>query len=123
MQWLAVAVGGAVGAVARHGLWLVTTRQYGASFPWGTFAVNVIGCFLIGAAFVAFDEHPSQPTLRALLMTGVLGGFTTFSAFALDVHGLAEAGFAWRAATYAVATVALCLAGCWLGAALVRRLL
>ena len=123
MQWLAVAVGGAFGAVARHGLWLATTKAFGAAFPWGTFVVNVIGCALIGAVFVAIDEHPSEPALRALLMTGVLGGFTTFSAFALDAHGLTEAGFPERAALYVVASVLLCLGGCWLGAALARRLI
>ena len=123
MQWLAVAVGGAFGAVARHVLWLATTKAFGAAFPWGTFVVNVIGCALIGAVFVAIDEHPSEPALRALLMTGVLGGFTTFSAFALDAHGLTEAGFPERAALYVVASVLLCLGGCWLGAALARRLI
>ena len=122
MQWLAVAVGGAFGAVARHGLWLATTRVAGgAAFPWGTFVVNVLGCAAIGVAFVLLDERPSSPTLRALLMTGVLGGFTTFSAFALDAHGLTEAGFPGRAAVYVTASVLLCLAGCWLGAALARR--
>ena len=123
MQWLAVAVGGAFGAVARHGLWLATTRALGSDFPWGTFVVNGLGRALIGAVFVAIDEHPSQPTLRALLMTGVLGGFTTFSAFALDAHGLTEAGFPGRAAVYVAASVALCLGGCWLGAAAARRLI
>jgi CrcB protein len=122
MQWLAIAAGGALGAVARHGLWLATTRTAGSGFPWGTLAVNVLGCALIGAAFVALDEHPSTPTLRALLMTGVLGGFTTFSAFALDAHGLTEAGFPGRAAAYVAASVALCLAACWIGAAAARRL-
>lgn len=123
MQWLAVAVGGAAGALARHGLWLATTRTFGSNFPWGTFVVNVIGCALIGAVFVAIDEHPSEPTLRALLMTGLLGGFTTFSAFALDAHGLTEAGFPGRAAVYVAASVLLCLGGCWFGAALARRLI
>ncbi len=123
MQWLAVAVGGAFGAVARHGLSLATTKAFGAAFPWGTFVVNVIGCALIGAVFVAIDEHPSAPALRALLMTGVLGGFTTFSAFALDTYGLTEAGYPARAALYVAATVLVCLGGCWLGAALARRLI
>lgn len=121
MQWLAVAAGGAIGAVARHGLWLVTTRVTGAAFPWGTLLVNVLGCAAIGAAFVLLDERPSSPTLRALLMTGVLGGFTTFSAFALDAHGLTEAGYPGRAVGYVAASVLVCLAACWLGAALTRR--
>jgi fluoride exporter len=122
MQWLAIAVGGAAGAMARHGLWLGTTKLFGSAFPWGTFVVNVIGCALIGVVFVAIDEHPSEPELRAFLMTGVLGGFTTFSAFALDAHGLTEAGYPARAALYAVASVGSCLAACWLGAAMARRL-
>lgn len=119
--WIAIAIGGAAGAVARHGLWLATTRAFGAGFPWGTFAVNAIGCALIGVLFVALEEHPSAPTLRALLMTGVLGGFTTFSAFALDAHNLAEAGQPGRAALYVAASVLVCLAACWFGAALARR--
>lgn len=122
-QWLAIAAGGALGALARHGLWLGATRAFGASFPWGTLAVNVVGCFAIGVVFVALDEHPSAPTLRALLMTGVLGGFTTFSAFALDAHGLTEAGFPDRAALYVASSVLVCLAACWFGAALARRIL
>lgn len=121
MQWFAIAAGGAVGAMARHGLWLATTKAFGAAFPWGTLLVNLLGCAAIGVAFVLLDERPSSPTLRALVMTGVLGGFTTFSAFALDAHGLAEAGFPARAAGYVLTSVAVCLAGCWLGAALARR--
>jgi len=114
MQWLAIVAGGAVGALARHGLWLATTRAFGAAFPWGALAVNLLGC-------IALDERPSDPNLRALLMTGVLGGFTTFSAFALDAHGLTEQGAPLRAATYVASSVVLCLGGCWLGAALARR--
>jgi len=122
MQWLAIAVGGAVGAVTRHGLTLATARVVGTTFPWGTLLVNLLGCAAIGVAFVLLDERPSSPTLRALLMTGVLGGFTTFSAFALDAHGLTESGSPGRAAGYVLASVVLCLAGCWLGASLARRL-
>jgi CrcB protein len=122
MQWLAIAAGGALGAVARHGLSLATARALGAGFPWGTLAVNVLGCLAIGVAFAVLDARPSDPTLRAFVMTGVLGGFTTFSAFALDAHGLTEAGFPGRAAAYVAASVALCLAACWIGAAAARRL-
>lgn len=123
MHWLAVAVGGAIGAVARHGLSLATTRLLGAGFPWGTLLVNLLGCAAIGVAFVLLDERPGSPTLRALLMTGLLGGFTTFSAFALEAHGLAETGALGRATGYVLASVLLCLAGCWLGIALARRLI
>jgi CrcB protein len=123
MQWLAVAVGGAAGAVARHGLSLATTKLFGAAFPWGTLLVNLLGCAAIGVAFVLLGERPGSPTLRALVMTGLLGGFTTFSAFALETHALAEAGSPGRAAGYVLASVALCLAGCWLGVALARRLI
>ena len=66
MQWLAIAVGGAVGAVTRHGLTLATARVVGTTFPWGTLLVNLLGCAAIGVAFVLLDERPSSPTLRAL---------------------------------------------------------
>jgi len=121
MQWLAIAAGGAFGAVARHGLTLATARVAGSGFPWGTLLVNVLGCAAIGVAFALLDARPSDPTLRAFVMTGVLGGFTTFSAFALDAHGLAEQGAPGRAAVYVTASVVLCLAACWLGAAAARR--
>ncbi len=121
---LAVAAGGAVGAVAR---WLVTgslDRWLGAAFPFGTLAVNVLGSaamgVLVGAAAHAWSPSPE---LRAALAAGVLGAFTTFSAFALDVVVLAERG-AWLAACgYVAASVVLSIVGLVGGLYAVRWLL
>jgi fluoride exporter len=90
---LAVAAGGAAGSVAR---WLVVLgcgRLCGAGFPWGVFAVNVAGSFLMGLAVGLLARFsPASEATRLLLATGLLGGFTTFSSFSLDAVGLAERG-------------------------------
>jgi CrcB protein len=118
--WLAVALGSALGGVARHGIARLWPMVPGA-WPVATMSVNIAGSFAIGllAAFMARD---SGETARLFWMTGVLGGFTTYSAFALETVTLASAGAAGRAALYVAATVALCLvaavAGRTLGLAL-----
>jgi CrcB protein len=118
--WLAVALGSALGGVARHGIARLWPMVPGA-WPVATMSVNIVGSFAIGllAAFMARD---SGETARLFWMTGVLGGFTTYSAFALETVTLASAGAAGRAALYVAATVALCLvaavAGRTLGLAL-----
>jgi CrcB protein len=118
--WLAVALGSALGGVARHGVARLWPMVPGA-WPVATMSVNIVGSFAIGllAAFMARD---SGETARLFWMTGVLGGFTTYSAFALETVTLASAGAAGRAALYVAATVALCLvaavAGRTLGLAL-----
>ena len=121
---LAVATGGAVGAVVR---WLVTGafgQWFGAAFPVGTLVVNVLGSAAMGV-LVGAAEHAWSPgpELRAALAAGVLGAFTTFSAFALDVIVLAERG-AWLAAGgYVAASVALSIVGLVGGLYAVRWLL
>ena len=110
---LAVAMGGAIGAVGRH----LVTRQFlhlfGTGFPWGTLAVNIIGSVVLGALV----------EVRAFLITGLLGGFTTFSAFSLDIAILYERGEGFIAAGYAAASVALAFAGLFLGLSGTRALL
>ena len=84
--WLAVGVGGAIGAMARHAVGAASLRLLGPNFPWGTLTVNVAGSLAMGlfiAWLVAREPHTS--VMRAFVATGVLGGFTTFSTFALDV--------------------------------------
>jgi fluoride exporter len=101
-----VAIGGAIGAVLRH------LTGLALSFPFGTLAVNVVGSFAIGVLWVGLaDRGPWSP----LLVTGILGGFTTFSAFSLDTLRLVEAGRASAAGIYVLASVALSLAACALG--------
>ena len=118
---LAVAAGGAIGASARYllvgglGLWL------GAGFPVGTLAVNALGSFMMGVLIevTALVWSPS-PELRALLVVGVLGSFTTVSAFSLDVLALFERGAGGLAGLYLAASVTLSLAGIYAGMRLLR---
>ena len=101
-----VALGGAIGATARYMAGALATRIAGRGFPWGTLTVNVVGSFLMGALVVALAERFGN-RLAPFLMTGVLGGFTTFSTFSLDVATLVERGRPGAAAGYALASVAL----------------
>jgi CrcB protein len=119
-----VAVGGAAGSVCRYLLGLWTVRQFGGNFPWGTLAVNIIGSFAIGLlAELIARRLDSSPEMRLLLITGFLGGFTTFSAFSLDVIGLFERGSIIAAASYVIASVAISLCAVFAGLALARAML
>ena len=118
---VAVAIGSALGGVARYGLSGVVDRSIGETFPWGTLVVNVTGSVLIGlfAAVTAPDGRVLvSPVTRQLWIPGIFGGFTTFSAFSLQTLSLAQDGEWLRAGANVVLTLALCLAGVWLGAAL-----
>lgn len=108
-----IALGGALGSVLRY----LAVAAVGA--PWGTAVVNVLGSLVIGAAFVLLDTRAGW---QLFLMTGVLGGFTTFSAFSLDALKLIQAGQTLQAAGYVLASVALSLAAVALGVALARSL-
>ena len=118
---LLVALGGALGAVARYLTGLAALRLIGAGFPWGTLAVNVAGSFAMGLLAVTL-AHVGQTRLAPLLMTGFLGGFTTFSAFSLDALTLWERGDALAAAAYVAASVILSLAALAAGLTLARSL-
>jgi CrcB protein len=111
MNWIAVAIGGALGAMARYG---VSTLVFDASsqrFPYATLSVNVLGSFLIGILFVLIVEKSLlPPEMRSILMVGFLGAFTTFSTFSLDALGLWQNGHLLLALVYALGTVVLCLA-------------
>lgn len=116
---LAVAAGGALGSVGRYLASSALAHALGAAWPWGTLAVNVAGGFAIGAlAGLMAARWSVSPELRGFLITGVLGGFTTFSAFSLEVMLLIERQAWGSAATYVVASVALSLvaafAGLWI---------
>ncbi len=116
---LQVALGGALGASARYMTGIATARLLGKGFPWGTLTVNIVGSFLMGVLVVAL-LHLSANRYAPLLMTGVLGGFTTFSAFSLDAITLYERGQGALAAVYVAGSVILSLAALLAGLTLAR---
>ncbi len=125
ITWLMVALGSAVGGVTRYGVGLLVARAVGASFPWGTLLINVVGSFVIGfygALTLADGPAPASVEMRALVMVGFCGGFTTFSSFSLQTVDLLQAGETAAAACYVAGSVALCLAGAFLGYWLAARL-
>lgn len=116
-----IAAGGAVGSAARYGLNLGLSRLHAQSFPWGIFAVNVLGSLAMGVLVALFARKwPEGETLRLALTTGFLGGFTTFSAFSYDAVALIERGEMGTAAFYVLASVGLSVLACFLGLWLVR---
>ncbi len=120
---LAIAAGGAIGAVGRHYVGVCALRWLGTAFPYGTLAVNVAGSFLMGVLVGLMAAKWSVGAeLRAFLTVGVLGGFTTFSAFSLDFATLVERGETALAAGYVAASVILALAGIFAGMHLTRAL-
>ncbi len=121
MPVLLVFLGAGMGGVLRYVSGLVAAAWVGAAFPWGTFAINVIGCLMIGicARTLPFDPDRMHP-LRLLVMTGVLGGFTTYSSFSLEAVGLWQRGDAGQALFYTFGTLVLCIAGAAIGLSLGR---
>lgn len=119
---LLVALGGAVGSVARYAAGLVAVRLFGSGFPVGTLFVNVTGSFLIGLGLETLARRfGSSQELRLLLLTGVLGGYTTFSTFSLDTLSLYERGEVALAFVYVLTSVLLGLAAVAAGLALGRQ--
>jgi CrcB protein len=121
MGFLIVFLGAGIGGALRHGVNLAAARQFGFGFPFGTAIVNVLGSFLIGlfAGYFAFRTGYSQHT-RLFLTTGLLGGFTTFSAFSLDAALLLERHSYWLAAGYIAGSVGISLISLFFGLALFR---
>lgn len=118
-----VAAGGAIGAAARYGVNVWSGRLFGDAFPWHTLSVNVLGCFIMGLLVGAMALRLNVGNeLRAFLTTGILGGFTTFSAFSLDFALLVERKALTAAGFYAAGSVLLSLAAIFAGLALVRAL-
>jgi CrcB protein len=116
--WIAVAVGGALGSMARFWLTGAMTALTGPRFPWGTLLINVLGSFVIGlvASITLTPARVSMhPDIRIFLMTGVCGGFTTFSAFSLQTLDLLQTGDVAPAFGYAISSVVLCVAGTYCG--------
>ena len=122
--WMAVAAGGAVGAVARNGVSRAAMHLLGPNFPWGTLTVNVLGSFAMGF-FVVWLAHrePATPALRAFLTVGMLGAFTTFSTFSLDVVTLYRDRTLMIAGAYILASLILSVGGLFAGLAAGRHIL
>jgi CrcB protein len=118
MSYLWVALGGALGSVARYATATVAFRLFGAGFPWGTLIVNAAGSFAIGC-LVTLVTADGRPLLagdaRAFVIVGILGGFTTFSAFSAETLTLARDGAWLGASANVVFSIGVCLAAVWLG--------
>jgi CrcB protein len=117
---LAVALGGALGASLRYGSGLLIVRLVGGSYPWPTLFVNVVGSFLMGAMASFLLHRGSSDELRLFVLTGLLGGFTTYSAFSLETLQLWERGEGGIAALYMVGKLLLCFIAVLAGARLIR---
>lgn len=123
LQILAIAGGGALGALGRFWLSTGVYRLLGRDLPWGTLVVNVLGSFLMGLLFVLFIERSTAgPELRAAVLVGFLGAFTTFSTFSVETLLLIEAGYLGRAFLNLWMSVLACLSVCWVGFLLGRLL-
>ena len=120
---LLVAIGGAVGSVARYMVGLFMTRLLGMTFPWGTLTVNIVGSFAIGILTeLVARRFDASAELRLLLVVGFLGGFTTFSSFSLDTMALVERGATMSAFAYVGASLVLALGAAFGGLLLGRSL-
>jgi fluoride exporter len=122
MNFLLVMIGGALGSAGRYGVGLLTGRALGPDYPWGTLAVNLIGGFLMGVLAGALARTGGSEHTRLLFGVGVLGGFTTFSAFSLDAVTMIERGDWGMAITYALISVIGSVLALFGGLYLVRAL-
>jgi CrcB protein len=123
MTYLLVFIGGGLGSSLRHTINVLCARAFGTAFPYHTFIINITGSIIMGliAGYLALKGEASQPW-RLFLMTGVLGGYTTFSAFSLDTALLYERGEVGLALLYVLGSVGLSILGLFAGLALVRHL-
>ena len=113
---LAIAVAGALGALARYGLSGLSQRWFPASFPGGTLVVNLVGCFLLGLlATVTLERLTLSPTTRTAVLVGFLGAFTTFSTFGWETLQLLRDGDLLRAGLNVALSVVVGIAACWAG--------
>ncbi len=122
MNYLLVFIGGGLGASLRHAINVGCARACGINFPYGTFVINITGSLVMGiiAGYLALKGEASQPW-RLFIMTGILGGYTTFSAFSLDAVTLYQRGEMGLALFYVLGSVVLSIAGLFAGLALVRH--
>lgn len=122
-QALAIAAGGALGALLRYWTSMAVHSRLGQGFPYGTLAVNVLGSLLMGFLYIwMIDRFTAGPTLRAFLLIGLLGAFTTFSTFSMETLNLIESGQAGRAIINVLVSVTVCIAAAGLGVLAARQL-
>jgi fluoride exporter len=120
-----IAIGSALGGMARHWCTMAGTAWFGAAFPWGTLFINIFGSFVIGLFFALTGPEgrfDASLNARLFVMTGLCGGYTTFSAFSLQTLSLFQDGAILRGSGYVAASVVLCLLGVWAGYALATAL-
>lgn len=123
MSYLIVFIGGGLGSMLRHAVNVASARTLGTGFPYGTLTVNITGSIVMGllAGYFAFKGEASQGW-RLFLMTGILGGYTTFSAFSLDAIALYERGEIGMALGYVAASGAISIFGLFAGLMVIRQL-
>ena len=121
LQVIAIACGGALGALSRYFVIGLVTEWLGKDFPFGTLFVNVLGSFLIGILYVVvvLKMHVS-PELKSILVVGFLGAFTTFSTFSLEAFNFISQGLLLSAVTYILSSVILCILAVWAGVSLAK---
>jgi len=124
VMWPAIAAGGAIGAMARHGVSRLSLQLLGPNFPWGTLTANISGSFIMGCMIVWLSRHePQSAALRGFLTVGLLGAFTTFSAFSLDVVTLYRDRTLMIAGAYLLASILLSVFGLLAGLGVGRHIL
>ena len=122
MLYVWIMLAGGSGALMRYGLGRFAVNQGWTALPFGTLIANLLGCFLIGyLSSVLVDRWSASEQLQVIVLTGFLGGFTTFSAFSLEAISMFEEGGNLRALSYIVIKVTLCILMCLLGLALARQ--
>lgn len=120
---IAIALGGAFGAVGRFGTSHWVYETFGRSFPYGTLAVNILGSFVMGLLTVLLvDRFNTTPEVRGFMLIGFLGAFTTFSTFSIETLNLINHGDMVRAGLNMVISVLVCVTACWLGMVLGRQI-
>jgi len=121
--YVAIAVGGTIGCWARYGMTNLVQTIYGRDFPYATMSINLLGSFLMGFLFIeTLERLPASPELRTGILTGFLGGFTTFSTFSMESVLLVEQGYVLRAILYMVLSTTLGFIAAFGGAYLARNL-
>jgi fluoride exporter len=123
LTYLAIAVGGTLGCWARYAMTDLVQAIYGRDFPYATLSINLLGAFLMGFLFIETLERLTiSPVLRTGILTGVLGGYTTFSSFEMETLLLVERGEGWKALLYTILSVGLGFLCAFGGAAIARNL-